>query len=260
MAGVEKITMTTAYDAPTISIIEEVGIDIVLVGDSVGKVVLGYEDTLPVTIDEMLHHTKAVNRASESTLIVTDIPFLSYGIDESDTIRNAGRLIKEGGADAVKIESSPQHIRTINRLVDLGIPVMAHLGFTPQHIKQLGGYKQSSSTEKAAEQLITTAQDHESAGVFSIVLEHVPSRIAEQVTEQVNIPTIGIASGPHTDGQVLVINDITGLSTDVPPFAKQFSNVHENIIDALSSYKTEVKRGEFPAQEHSNIEELDNLY
>jgi 3-methyl-2-oxobutanoate hydroxymethyltransferase len=256
----QPITMLTAYDALTARIVEAAGIDIILVGDSMGTEVLGYDDTLAVTLDEMKARTAAVVRGTEDALVVADMPFLSVGVDEGETIRNAGRMLKEAGADAVKLESGPHTVEITERLTQLGIPVMAHLGLTPQHVNQLGGYSRQGTTTEAAEEILSLARAHEDAGAFSLVLEHVPANVASQVTEALDIPTVGIGAGPDCDGQVLVITDVMGLSAEQPPFAEQFGDVEAAMTDAVESYRSAVEEGRFPAAEHSHVEEsVDDL-
>ncbi|WP_313695863.1 3-methyl-2-oxobutanoate hydroxymethyltransferase [Halorarum halobium] len=261
MAGEEPITMLTAYDAPTAEVIEEAGVDVILVGDSMGNAVLGYDSTLPVTVDEVASRTGAVARATDDALVVADMPFLSFGVDDAESIENAGRMLKEADADAVKLESGPHTVELTRRLTDLGIPVMAHLGLTPQHVNQLGGYTRQGTERDAAEEIVELARDHEEAGAFSLVLEHVPSNLARQVTEALSIPTIGIGAGPDTDGQVLVVTDVLGLDDWSPPFSKQFGDVRGEMQRAVSEYRRAVESGEFPAEEHSHVEhDVDDVY
>jgi len=248
------ITMLTAYDALTARIVDDAGIDIILVGDSMGTTVLGYDDTLPVTLDEATSHTAAVVRGTDNALVVADMPFLSVGVDESETVRNAGRMLKAAGADAVKLESGPHTVEITERLVHLGIPVMAHLGLTPQHVNQLGGYTRQGTTTEAAEEILSLARAHEDAGAFALVLEHVPANVAERITKSLEIPTIGIGAGADCDGQVLVSADVMGLSERQPPFAEQFGDVEAAMTEAVESYRSAVETGSFPAAEHSHIE------
>lgn len=260
-AGDEPITMLTAYDAPTAELVDEAEIDVILVGDSMGNAVLGYDSTLPVTVDEVASRTGAVARATEDAIVVADMPFLSVGVDEADSIETCGRMLKEAGADAVKLESGPHTVELTERLVRLGIPVMAHLGLTPQRVNQLGGYTRQGTDEEAAQQILDLARDHEAAGAFSLVLEHVPANLAARITEELEIPTIGIGAGPDCDGQVLVITDAVGLSDWTPPFARQFGDVRGEMADAIERYRDAVESGEFPVDEHSHVEEgLDQLY
>jgi len=256
----EPITMLTAYDAHTASVIDDCGIDILLVGDSMGTEALGYDSTLPVTVDDVERHTAAVARGSDDALVVADMPFLSVGVDEAETVRNAGRMLKDAGADAVKLESGPHTVELTERLTQLGIPVMAHLGLTPQHVNQLGGYTRQGTTEAAAEEILSLARAHEDAGAFALVVEHVPANVAAQVTEALDIPTIGIGAGGDCNGQVLVISDVLGLSKNAPPFAEQFGDVQTAMTDAIKEYKAAVEADSFPADEHSHIEDgLDDL-
>jgi 3-methyl-2-oxobutanoate hydroxymethyltransferase len=255
------ITMLTAYDAPTAAIVDEADIDVVLVGDSMGNAVLGYDSTIPVTMAEVESRTAAVARATEDALVVADMPFLSFGVDEAESVRNAGELLKEADADAVKIESGPHTVETTRRMTDVGIPVMAHLGLTPQHVNRLGGYTRQGTDQGAAEEIVDLAGAHAEAGAFALVLEHVPANLAAAVTEALDIPTIGIGAGPDCDGQVLVINDVVGLGEWSPPFSRQFGDVRAEMTDAVEAYRDAVANGEFPADEHSHVEEdLGDLY
>lgn len=257
----EPITMLTAYDAPTADLVERAGIDAVLVGDSMGNAVLGHDSTLPVTVEEVASRTAAVVRATDEALVVADMPFLSFGVDEASGIENAGRMVKEAGADAIKLESGPHTIDLTERLVELGIPVMAHLGLTPQRINQLGGYGRQGTTENAAKEILDLARAHEEAGAFSLVLEHIPANLATQVTEALDIPTIGIGAGPDCDGQVLVITDVIGLGEWSPPFSRQFGDVRSEIESAVGAYKEAVESGEFPGEEHSKtVDEVEDVY
>ena len=261
MAGEEPITMLTAYDAPTAALVEEAGVDVILVGDSVGNAVLGFDSTLPVTLDQQLSHTAAVVRGTDEALVVADMPFLSFGVDRAGSLEAAGRFLKEAGADAVKIESGPHTVELTEDLVELGIPVMAHLGLTPQHVNQLGGYTRQGTDEAAAERIHELAVAHEEAGAFALVLEHVPANLAASVTESLSTPTIGIGAGPDCDGQVLVFHDAVGLSDWSPPFAEQFGDVRGEVTDAVEAYVEAVEGGSFPAEEHSHHEEdLEELY
>jgi len=255
------ITMLTAYDAPSAAVVDEAGIDVILVGDSMGNAVLGYDSTLPVTLDEVASRTAAVARATEDALVVADMPFLSFGVDEADSVRNAGRLLKEADADAVKIESGPHTVEMTRHMTEVGIPVMAHLGLTPQHVNRLGGYARQGTDQDAAEEIVDLAGAHAEAGAFALVLEHVPANLAGAVTEALEIPTIGIGAGPDCDGQVLVINDAVGLGDWSPPFSRQFGDVRGEMLDAVTAYREAVESGEFPADEHSHVEEdLGDLY
>ncbi len=259
-SGEEPITMLTAYDAPTGRLLDEAGIDIALVGDSMGNVRLGYESTLPVTVDEIASHTAAVARATDDALVLADMPFLSYGADNADAIENCGRMVKEAGATGVKLESGPHTVELTRQLTRLGIPVQAHLGLTPQRENEIGLYRQGTDHE-AAHQILDLARDHEAAGAFSLVLEHIPANLAAQVTDAIDIPTIGIGAGPHCDGQVLVVDEVIGLADQTAPFAKEFGSVREEMVSAITAYADAVKQGDFPAEEHSYYEDdIDNLY
>lgn len=240
------ITMLTAYNAPTARLIEESGVDMILVGDSLGNTVLGYDSTLPVTLAEMESHTAAVNRATAEIPIVADMPFLSYGVDMSESIRNCGRMLKEVGADAVKLESGPHTISLTEKLTDRGIPVMAHVGARPQHTHQEGGLGQKGTTESEATEIERLAKEHADAGAFAVVVEHVPDSIGRAVTEAVDIPTIGIGAGPDTNGQVLVLADVLGLTETTPPFSEQFGDVAGEMRSAIDDYRRAVEDGDFP--------------
>jgi len=248
----EKIVMLTAYDYSTARIVDESGVPIILVGDSLGMVILGYDSTIPVTIDDMLHHTKAVSRGTKRSLVVGDLPFMTYHTNIAEAMHNAARFLQEGGAQAVKLEGGEVVAETVKRIVDCGIPVMGHIGLTPQFINQLGGYKTQGKTPEAARQLLNDALALEQAGAFAIVLELVPAQLSRLITEKIKIPTIGIGAGPECDGQVQVISDILGLFTDfVPKHAKQYARLSENIRAAITSYSEEVKAGSFPTTSHS---------
>lgn len=248
----EKITVLTSYDYPLTRIMDDCGIDVILVGDSVGVVVGGCDNTLPVTIDEMIYHTRAVMRARPKALVVADMPFLSYQVDLRDARVNAGRLIKEGGAEAVKLEGGAHVTDTIRAITDMDIPVMAHIGLTPQSIHRMGGYKVQGKKEEQAQRLLEDARAVEEAGAFAVVLEGIPLRLAKRITEELTIPTIGIGAGPHCDGQVLVIHDILGLCEKYSPkFVKRYADAKEVIAGAVASYITDVKKGEFPDEGHS---------
>ncbi len=251
----DPITMLTAYDAPTAAVVDEAGIDVVLVGDSMGNAVLGHDSTLPVTMEEVASRTAAVARATEDALVVADMPFLSFGVEEAESIRNAGELLKRADADAVKIESGPHTVETTRRMTEVGIPVMAHLGLTPQHVNQLGGYTRQGTDPDAAETIVDLAGAHAEAGAFALVLEHVPANLAAAVTEALDIPTIGIGAGPDCDGQVLVINDVIGLGEWSPSFSEQFGDVRREMTDAVERYRDAVEKGDFPADEHFHVED-----
>jgi 3-methyl-2-oxobutanoate hydroxymethyltransferase len=238
--------MLTAYDSTTARIVESAGVDVVLVGDSLGTTTLGFDSTLPVTVEDMARHTGAVARATEEALVVADMPFLSVGAEDGESIRNAGRMVKEAGADAVKLESGPHTVDLTKRLVELGIPVLAHLGLTPQRINQLGGYTQQGQTDAARERLSGLAREHEAAGAFGCVLEHVPADLAAQVTAEREFPTIGIGAGPDCDGQVLVVDDAAGLTESLPPFAEAFADVRSELERGVEGYVEAVRDGAFP--------------
>ena len=237
----EKIAVLTAYDFTMARILDRAGVEVILVGDSVGMVVLGYDTTLPVTLDMMIHHTAAVSRGAKRALIIADMPFLTFQLSLEEAMRNAGRLIQEGGAAAVKIEGGRQIVETAKRLVDIGIPVMGHLGLTPQSVHQLGGFRPQGRDSEAAERLMQDAEILEKAGVFGIVLESIPADLAGRITSSLKIPTIGIGAGPQCDGQVLVINDMLGFTDGpVPPFAKQYAQLSEQILSAVRAYIEDV--------------------
>ena len=248
----EKISMLTAYDFGMASILDDCDIDIILVGDSLGNVVLGYDTTLPVTMEDMLHHTRAVARGVQKAMIVADMPFLSYHVSPQQALANAGRFLKEADAQAVKLEGGEEQAENIFKLTSSGIPVMAHLGLTPQSIHQLGGYKVQGKKEDAATQMIRDAKTLENAGAFSIVLECVPEKLAAEITESLTIPTIGIGAGVHCDGQVLVVNDMLGMYERMTPkFVKKYANLNQEIRNAVKKYIQEVKSSDFPDSEHS---------
>jgi 3-methyl-2-oxobutanoate hydroxymethyltransferase len=249
----EKIVMLTAYDYSMARILDEAGVHVLLVGDSLGMVMLGYESTIPVTMEEMLHHVKAVVRGSRRAHVVADMPFMSYQISPEDALRNAARFLKEGGAQSVKLEGGEEVAETVRRLTQVGIPVMGHLGLTPQSIHQLGGYHVRGKTKEQAAKLIRDALALEEAGAYAIVLENVPAPLARAITERVRIPTIGIGAGPWCDGQVQVLQDILGLYPDfVPRHAKQYLRLGELTRQAVAQYAAEVQEGSFPGPEHSH--------
>jgi 3-methyl-2-oxobutanoate hydroxymethyltransferase len=248
----EKIAMLTAYDYSTAKLIEEVGIPLILVGDSLGTVVLGYGSTIPVTMDEMLHHTKAVVRGTTRALVIGDMPFMSYQVSVEDALLNAARFLKEGGAQAVKLEGGENVADTVKKIVSCGIPVMGHIGLTPQSINQLGGFKIVGKTPEAAVRVLNDAIALDEAGAFAIVLECVPEPLSKLITETVSVPTIGIGAGKYCDGQVLVINDMLGLFTDfVPKHTKQYARLFETIKKATADYIAEVQAGTFPTPKES---------
>ncbi len=248
----EKIAVLTAYDYPFARLMDDAGIDMILVGDSVGSVVSGYDTTLPVTMDEMIYHTRAVVRGTANALVVADMPFLSYQIDRRDARLNAGRLIKEGGAQAVKLEGGANVADTIRAIVEMDIPVVAHIGLTPQSIHRMGGYRVQGKADEQARQLLADARAVEEAGAFALVLEGIPAELAGQITAAVSIPTIGIGAGVACDGQVLVLHDILGLCEKyAPKFVKRFADVSGTISQGINDYIREVKDGVFPGEEHS---------
>src|SRR3989442_806998 len=247
-----KITCLTAYDYPTARLLDEAGVDILLVGDSLGMVVLGYDNTLPVTLEEMLHHTRAVRRGTQRALVVADMPYGSYHAESGESLHNAMRFIKEAGAEAVKVEGGERRLELIARLVEAEIPVMGHVGLTPQSVHALGGFKVQGKTPDAAERLLRDARAVEAAGALSIVLEAVPRELAAAITRELRIPTIGIGAGPDCDGQVLVLHDMIGLSLGhTPKFARRYANVGEAISHAVNKYAADVREGRFPADEQS---------
>ncbi len=247
----EKLSMLTAYDYSTAKLIDEAGVNSILIGDSLGNVILGYEDTISVTMEDMIHHSAAVARGAKNALVVCDMPFMSYQTSVYDAVVNAGRLMKEGRAGAVKLEGGKEACPQIKAIVDAGIPVCAHLGLTPQSINAFGGFKVQGNTETAAKKLIEDAKEVEKAGAFAVVLECVPARIAEIVTKEVGIPTIGIGAGNVCDGQVLVYQDMLGMFSDfTPKFVKRFADIGLVMKEAFAAYDREVKAGTFPAKEH----------
>nr|WP_276324733.1 3-methyl-2-oxobutanoate hydroxymethyltransferase [Orenia marismortui] len=251
----EKITMLTAYDYQTAKLIDQTGIDIILVGDSLGMVVLGYEDTLGVTIEDMIHHSKAVTRGIKRAMVVTDLPFMAYKIANiSQTVQNAGRIIKESGVTAVKMEGGQEIVEEVKATINAGIPVMGHLGLTPQSVNQFGGFKVQCKEESAAKKLVEDAFALEEAGVFALVLECIPAKLAKEVTEKISIPTIGIGAGKDCDGQVLVTQDMLGILSDFTPrFVRRYADLDNQIKQALKKYKEEVQNGNFPSLDESFI-------
>ncbi len=249
----QRFAMITAYDYPSARLVEQAGIPIILVGDSLGSVVLGYESTVPVTLDDILYHTRAVVRATTKSIILADMPFMSYQANPDDAVRNAGRLLQEGGATAVKLEGGHHIVPLVSRMVDVGIPVMGHLGLTPQSVNQFGGHKVQGKTPAAAAKLIQDAQALEDAGAFAIVLETIPAQLAKMVSERLTIPTIGIGAGPYCDAQVQVLHDMLGIYDDRRPLkhAKQYAVLGETIRNAVKTYAEEVQGGQFPTAAHS---------
>jgi len=251
LAG-NQITCITAYDYQMALLVEEASIEVILVGDSLGNTVLGYDSTIPVTLHDMIHHTKAVARASKSSLVVADMPFLTYNVTIEESLRNAGRLIQEGGAQAVKLEGGKPVANVIRKLTELGIPVMGHLGLTPQSVHQMGGYMVQARTFDQAKNLLEDAQILQESGAFAVVLEAVPSELAKLVTERLSIPTIGIGAGNYCDGQIQVINDILGFSSHSPRHSKQYADINAVVLNALNGYAQEVRDGKFPTSKESS--------
>jgi len=252
----EKIVMVTAYDYTSALFVEEAGIPLILVGDTLGNVVLGYDTTVPVTMEDILHHVKPVVRGTRRTHIVADMPFMSYQAGPVEALHNAGRLLKEGGAQSVKLEGGSKVAETVRTIVDAGIPVMGHIGLTPQSINQIGGYKVQGKTPAAAVRLLNDAMALQDAGAYAIVLETVPVHVARIITEKLDVPTIGIGAGPETDGQVQVWHDMLGLFTDFrPKHAKRFANLGPLIVDALRTYASDVQGGAFPTEKESFIKQ-----
>ncbi len=248
----KKITCLTAYDYPTARLLDDAGVDILLVGDSLGMVVLGYESTLPVTLEEMLHHARAVRRGAHRALVVADMPYGSYHADLAESLRNAVRFVKEAGAEAVKVEGGERRLELIARMVEAEIPVMGHVGLTPQSVHALGGYRVQGKTPDTAEQLRRDARAVEAAGAFAVVLEAIPRELATQITRELRIPTIGIGAGPECDGQVLVLHDMLGLTfTPRPKFARRYADLGEEIARAAREYCADVQSGRFPSDEES---------
>jgi len=248
----DKISMLTAYDYPTAAAMDEAGIDLILVGDSLGMVVLGYDSTLPVTMEDMIHHTKAVTRAVNRAMVIGDMPFMSYQVSVEEAVRNAGRFMQEAGAHGVKLEGGREVAEVTRRIAQAGIPVMGHIGLTPQSVHQLGGYKVQGKDHPSATKLLEDAKILEDAGAFSIVLECVPAQLAEKITASLSMSTIGIGGGLHCDGQVLVVHDMLGLfERFTPKFVKKYTNLNVQIKGAVTQYIDEVKKGTFPGPEHS---------
>ena len=260
----EKLSMLTSYDYSTAKLVDEAGVNSILVGDSLGNVVLGYEDTISVTMEDMIHHSAAVARGAKNALVVCDMPFMSYQTSVYDAVVNAGRLMKEGRAGAVKLEGGREVCPQIKAIVDAGIPVCAHLGLTPQSINAFGGFKVQGKTEAAARKLLEDAKAVEEAGAFAVVLECVPSKLAELITKELSIPTIGIGAGNVCDGQVLVYQDMLGMFSDfTPKFVKKFADIGTIMREAFAAYDKEVKAGTFPSQEHEygiSEEVIEKLY
>jgi len=252
LSNSKKITCLTAYDYPTARLLDEAGVDVILVGDSLGMVVLGHENTLSVTIDEMLHHTRAVRRGTRRALLVADMPYGSYHTDMAESLHNAMRFVKEAGAEAVKVEGGERRLELISRLTEAEIPVMGHVGLTPQSVNALGGYRVQGKTVDTAEVLIRDARAVEAAGAFAVVLEAMPRELAAQITRELRIPTIGIGAGPDCDGQILVVHDLLGLTFGTTPkFARQYTNVGKMISAAVREYSDDVRGGMFPSDGES---------
>src|SRR5579863_1324067 len=250
----DKIAMLTVYDATMARLLDRAGIDVFLVGDSLGMVIEGHDNTLPVTLDAMLHHTQAVARGTKRAFVVADMPFLTYQASASEAVHNAGRLIQQGGAASVKLEGGHAVAETVARLVEAGIPVMGHLGLLPQHVHELSGFRMQAKCQEDADRLIEDARELQQAGAFSLVLESIPSEVAQAVTEELSIPTIGIGAGPYCDGQVLVSYDAFGLNDEsVPPFAKQYASLGEDMVEAAREYAEDVRQGRFPALERRTV-------
>lgn len=247
-----KIVCLTAYDYPTARLLDEAGVDVLLVGDSLAMVALGYDSTLPVTLDEMIHHARAVRRGTKRALLVADMPFGSYHSDTAESLRNAVRFVKEAGAEAVKVEGGERRLELIARLTEAEIPVMGHIGLTPQSVNALGGYRVQGKTTDSAEQLLRDARAVEAAGAFAVVLEAVPRELAAQITRELRIPTIGIGAGPDCDGQILVVNDLLGLTFGpLPKFARQYANLGEAVTNAVRGYCNDVRAASFPSDRES---------
>jgi 3-methyl-2-oxobutanoate hydroxymethyltransferase len=250
--GGPKLTMVTAYDAPTARIVDAAGIDMILVGDSVANTVLGYDDTLAVDLNVMIHHTAAVARTEPNALVVGDMPWMSYHLSVDDAVRNAGRLVREGGAEAVKLEGGRKRVPVVEAILSAEIPVMGHLGLTPQSVHAMGGYRVQGKAADAAKELLADAHQLADAGVFALVLEGIPDVLAQLITKEVSVPTIGIGAGRHTDGQVLVFHDVLGMHNGrVPKFVRKYANLFEDAVEALQAYVTDVQSGAFPGDEES---------
>ncbi len=259
----QKITMMTAYDYPTASLVDQAGIDTILVGDSLGMVMLGYESTVPVTMDEMIHHCKAVSKGAKYSFMIGDMPFMSYQVSIEEAIKNAGRFIKEAGCESVKLEGGSEMAHVVKAIVDIGVPVCGHIGLTPQTATKLSGFNVQGKDAESARALLQSAKDLEEAGAFIIVMECIPDLLAARITRDLNIPTIGIGAGKDCDGQVLVYHDLVGLfERFTPKFVKQYVNLAPQIKDALIQYKKDVETGTFPGPEHSfamKAEEAENI-
>ena len=255
-----KIVALTAYDFPTAKILDICGIDIILVGDSLGMVVLGYQSTIPVTMEDMIHHTKAVSRAVNRAFVVADMPFMSYHISKEQAMTNAAKLIAEGGAHAVKLEGGEEIASIVKAIVDAGIPVVGHLGLTPQSVHQLGGYKVQGKEKEKAKKILNDAKVLEQAGICALVLESIPMELAKDIAENISVPTIGIGAGPYCDGQILVTHDMLGITQGHrPKFVKQYADIEKIMIEGINAYIKEVQQGLFPDEEHSfTLEKREN--
>jgi len=248
----KRISCLTAYDALIARILDEAGIDLILVGDSLGNIVQGHETTIPVTLDDIIYHTKAVVRGIQRALVVADMPFMSYQVSPEEAFRNAGRLMKEAGASAVKVEGGHRVCEAVRRMTEAGIPVMAHLGLTPQSINQFGSYRARGQNAEEAEEMMRDAKELEQAGAFAVVLEKIPMELALKITESISIPTIGIGAGPHCDGQILVYSDMIGLTIDFSPrFVRRYDSLHERVNDSVSRYIQDIQSGNFPDESES---------
>ncbi|MEY3689504.1 MAG: hypothetical protein RIT37_1066 [Bacteroidota bacterium] len=248
----KRISCLTAYDALIARILDEAGIDLILVGDSLGNIVQGHETTIPVTLDDIIYHTKAVVRGVQRALVVADMPFMSYQVSPEEAFRNAGRLMKEAGASAVKVEGGHRVCEAVRRMTEAGIPVMAHLGLTPQSINQFGSYRARGQNAEEAEEMMRDAKELEQAGAFAVVLEKIPMELALKITESISIPTIGIGAGPHCDGQILVYSDMIGLTIDFSPrFVRRYDSLHERVNDSVSRYIQDIQSGNFPDESES---------
>lgn len=248
----KRISCLTAYDALIARILDDAGIDLILVGDSLGNIVQGHETTIPVTLDDIIYHTKAVVRGVQRALVVADMPFMSYQVSPEEAFRNAGRLMKEAGASAVKVEGGHRVCEAVRRMTEAGIPVMAHLGLTPQSINQFGSYRARGQNTEEAEEMMRDAKELEEAGAFAVVLEKIPMQLAQKITESLTIPTIGIGAGPHCDGQILVYSDMLGLTIDFSPrFVRRYDSLHERVDDSVSRYIQDIQNGNFPDESES---------
>ncbi len=260
----QPIVMITAYDYPFAKMFDEAGADMLLVGDSLGNVVLGYDSTVPVTMEDMLHHCKPVARAAKRAMVVVDMPFMSYQVSAKQALKNAGRFMQEAGAHAVKLEGGIEMAQTVKKIVDAGIPVISHIGLTPQSVHQMGGFKVQGKDDIGAQKLIDDANSLVQAGAFCVLLECVPAALAQMITEKISVPTIGIGAGAGCDGQVLVYHDLLGMTDGfVPKFAKQYKNLHQEIMQGVGEYVNEVRKRTFPAEQHCfkiDQQTLDKLY